>query len=925
MIFIEKMKNLKIYKTKTFLPTLLGNKKKGSAVLLMTPNFESSKRLMNNEMFVNSNRYSSYYLERDVSYYINSNVVEEVDESAVLSEQTETEEFFLETKRSELPDSEFGVPEERKFPLDTEAHVRSAIKFFNYVEPKYEAELARRIIAKMKKFNITDVHVSEKNRFSKYYHPKKESSVKESADEHVKKCKFCGSEDILVKIEGEPVYICKQCGKYLGTVPCREETESIKEDTFDINFLDEVLLTEEASSFDDVDDDEPIEPSNKTKASGFEKFGGSLFNQVILDKNKKIFIIKGINFKKFLLRLKEMYQYRGITKLFEKKYSYFDMKLWKAGLKSKSSMRIASLEIPLYFALEIFNIFHDLAEFYGLNYYKQICKNIYHKTWISNWEKIPYKELDTSKLPAVFNFNLKDYQEEFIKKYGKLKHIYDLDGYILSFEQGLGKTLTSIALAEVLDKDQVIIVCPNSLKENWAYEIKSYYKAFAVESIWLNSVYVHNVAKFSKARDPKFIIVNQDAIDKIIPMLKKNKNSMIIVDEVHNFRDIDSQRSKSLIKLKETIDCKDNLLMSGTPIKSNAVEIIPMLRMIDPYFTEELAKIYKKAFNNNSIKVADVIKSRFSRIIYRKTKDEVLHLPNKTVTELRLECKTEAKYLSDAVRVEINKEINAQISTRKADVEKYKAIFEEMVTKYSSASKSDTKEYLQYISKADNFVKIDDDEADLKYIKFKYFLRDNVYPNITDTNELKKFNEAKTNYVYFYQSCIGKAIGKILPPAKANCYKDIFRDNLDKFITYIDKSTKKTIIFTPFLDVAKYVYDTLTEKGIGAVKIIGETSSKMEEINKFKMDDSIDVLVATVQTLSTGVTLTEADQMFFLGTPYRKADFDQACDRIHRIGQTNDVNIYIVLLKSSKANITDRIFDIMNQSGESSEALIYFG
>ena len=231
MIFIEKMKNLKIYKTKTFLPTLKENKKKGSAVLLMTPNFESSKRLMNNEMFVNKNRFSSYYLERDVSYYINSNVVEEVDESAVLAEQAETEEFFLETKRSELPDSEFGVPEERKFPLDTEAHVRSAIRFFNYVEPKYEAELARRIIAKMKKFNITDIHVSEKNRFSKYYHPKKEAAVKESAeDKHVKKCKFCGSEDILVKIEGEPVYICKQCGKFLGVVPFREDSEMIKSD-----------------------------------------------------------------------------------------------------------------------------------------------------------------------------------------------------------------------------------------------------------------------------------------------------------------------------------------------------------------------------------------------------------------------------------------------------------------------------------------------------------------------------------------------------------------------------------------------------------------------------------------------------------------------------------------------------------------------
>lgn len=83
-----------------------------------------------------------------------------------------TRESFMpiqETKRSELPDSEFGIPEERKYPLDTEEHVRSAIKLFNHVEDNYEAKLAHRILKKMKEFGITDISVGEKNRFSKYY------------------------------------------------------------------------------------------------------------------------------------------------------------------------------------------------------------------------------------------------------------------------------------------------------------------------------------------------------------------------------------------------------------------------------------------------------------------------------------------------------------------------------------------------------------------------------------------------------------------------------------------------------------------------------------------------------------------------------------------------------------------------------------
>jgi len=76
---------------------------------------------------------------------------------------------LLELKRSETPESEFGVPEQKKFPLIDAKHVQSAIKFFNYVDPKYEKELASNIKRKMKEYNITDIHVGEKNRFSKYY------------------------------------------------------------------------------------------------------------------------------------------------------------------------------------------------------------------------------------------------------------------------------------------------------------------------------------------------------------------------------------------------------------------------------------------------------------------------------------------------------------------------------------------------------------------------------------------------------------------------------------------------------------------------------------------------------------------------------------------------------------------------------------
>lgn len=78
--------------------------------------------------------------------------------------------------RKALSDSDYGLPSKKKYPMPDESHVRSAIRFFNHVDSEDEAELARNIKKKIKKFGMS-VEVGEKNRFSKYY---KESALLES-------------------------------------------------------------------------------------------------------------------------------------------------------------------------------------------------------------------------------------------------------------------------------------------------------------------------------------------------------------------------------------------------------------------------------------------------------------------------------------------------------------------------------------------------------------------------------------------------------------------------------------------------------------------------------------------------------------------------------------------------------------------------
>lgn len=49
------------------------------------------------------------------------------------------------------------------------------------------------------------------------------------------KCDKCGS-DVVLQIHGEPVYLCKKCGKYFGTMPCNlKENKNMKKNVVKLN------------------------------------------------------------------------------------------------------------------------------------------------------------------------------------------------------------------------------------------------------------------------------------------------------------------------------------------------------------------------------------------------------------------------------------------------------------------------------------------------------------------------------------------------------------------------------------------------------------------------------------------------------------------------------------------------------------------
>ena len=683
-----------------------------------------------------------------------------------------------------------------------------------------------------------------------------------------------------------------------------------------INVINKLSILKKSLTYNDNSDGSII-------VSGKEK--SKRVKAKIFIKNNKL-IIKNIDFRQFFLRIQDMYKEKNFGNMFQKSYTWFSELQYNKKMIRKKDMKIESISIPLFFALEMYQLFKEMSAYYSLIYYSEIAELIRKNTWVKKlYEPIFEIPVNLNNLKNI-KYTLKDYQLEFVKNYRTLKERFSFEGYLLSFDQGLGKTLTSIALSECLDKTQIVIVCPNSLRENWSYEIRSYFNKYENEKIWKEEVYVadHPKYKFNKNKC-KYLIVNMESISKIYPYIRNEKNNMIIVDESHNFRNATGKRVAELINLKNKLECKDNLLMSGTPIKAVPNEIVPTLMMIDPMFDLETAKLYNKAFNVNDTETKNIVNARFGIIMHRKTKAEVLALPEKIKLNLMLTINNSDRFLNS----EIHKECMDKFG------EYYSALLEQnsdlrnryiwFINRYSSATKEQNDYYLQYIGGMNEDYTVKSSQAkfhDLDLEFFNEFPNKYVLPNITDVTLRKEFELVKSKFIYMKNSAMGKALGEILPKRRTEMYIALYEENKNLFIDKIINNPRKTVIFSMMLDVVKYISDDLTKNGVKNVKIVGGTGNRMDLIQEFKNSDDINVLLATSQTLSTGVTLTEANQMFFFGTPWRDADYQQCQDRIYRIGQQSDVTIYNVLLQTEKGNLSTRMNDILEWSGNMFDSMI---
>ena len=115
------------------------------------------------------------YLKYPLVFEVINSENEELKESTIIglienvdNEVDELVEKMISSKqRNDLNDKQFGIPEERKYPLTDKRHVSSAVTYFNKCETKYRKELADNINKRAKQLNMK-ISVSKDNPFYDY-------------------------------------------------------------------------------------------------------------------------------------------------------------------------------------------------------------------------------------------------------------------------------------------------------------------------------------------------------------------------------------------------------------------------------------------------------------------------------------------------------------------------------------------------------------------------------------------------------------------------------------------------------------------------------------------------------------------------------------------------------------------------------------
>lgn len=483
-------------------------------------------------------------------------------------------------------------------------------------------------------------------------------------------------------------------------------------------------------------------------------------------------------------------------------------------------------------------------------------------------------------------------------------------GGILADDMGLGKTCQTIAFMALLVQAHEagvlntkpgpnLVVVPPSVLDNWQNEFVKFAPGL-------------NVIKYSGSptdRDElarEILDTGDDEYDVILTSYTQMSRSRdtswmnkiginaAVFDEGHQLKNSQTLKYKELIR----INANWKLLITGTPIQNNIMEMMSLLGFVSPqFFTRDQETIEQLFSQKASLKEvsegATLLSDRIQRarsilepFILQRKKDQVLSmLPPKTRKVIYCDMLPRQKEQYDITSADSRQAFlggSAELGGRKNDknnpwVQLRKAATHPMLFRRSFDDK-----------KCEEMAKILMDVVgpeELQQPSLKHL-----------TAELKDLSDFKLHLWCRDYKCL----------KKFDCHKgaEFESGKVQKLLELIrgyQETGDRVLVFSRFEAVLDILEECLHQEGINYRLIEGRTLvlDRQMFVDEFQEDKSIPVFLLTTVAGGMGINLTGANKIVIFDQSDNPQQDVQAENRAHRLGQEKEVEVIRFITKGT--------------------------
>lgn len=431
-----------------------------------------------------------------------------------------------------------------------------------------------------------------------------------------------------------------------------------------------------------------------------------------------------------------------------------------------------------------------------------------------------------------------------------------------------------------------LIVVPSSTLDNWDNELSRWCPALVVEKYYGSAAERRSLRiQWAKGGlEGTDVLLTTYHMVASSPeerkMFRVTRMHYVVFDEAHMLKNMTTQRYTQLA----TINAQNRLLLTGTPLQNNLLELMSLLCFVMPSMfannTEDIKNLFQKtkqikgeeltAFEKTQIEQAKQIMKPF---LLRRLKDVVLtHLPDK-------------------------KEIVVNVPMTDSQKEKYM----DLVQLYSSDDGIVQATHEQSgISIMMDMRKLANHPLLLRY----YYSDDTVHEIAKILSEHPNYKKNRNpQYVFeeiaplsdfqLYQMMKNFDIGGFKIPDRLIVDSGKFRE-MDRLLPKLKAQGHRVLIFSQFTMMLDILERYLRIREHEYLRFDGQTAvvERQAIIDNYIEDKDIFVFLLSTRAGGLGINLIAADTVIIHDIDFNPYNDKQAEDRCHRMGQTKPVTIY---------------------------------